>query len=275
MRDPIAANLLSAEDPPLDQSSEDTPAEPEPVNPVAAIPADDTEANQSLDQHTDMPVVHHQVPDDAVPGPSKYWSPKDVLPYPKACAKRTGKGTRKKGRTMTLTDTPVRNELAAAASTSKQKKPTKSQVKSAKRRLMTEDTTSRQKASSSESECPSDKEDMEFNDDTDSDDPKIDQFTVSEPTMNNINDGDFLKVCYTTKKTKQHFVGIVLTKDMEEFTVEVKYLTRQPMKSSFRFVYPEVDDTDVVDIDDIASLAGGTKRAAQQYIFDVDLSHYF
>lgn len=134
--------------------------------------------------------------------------------------------------------------------------------------------------SSSDSDDASEK-DIHYDDDTDSDDLKEDPFIVKAPSIQNIKNGDFVLVCYATKKTKQHFVGKVLTVDVEKDSVEIKYLSRPPMKTCYRFVYPEADDIDNIHIDDVImilpppSTAGGTKRAAQQYIFDVDLGQYF
>ena len=76
-------------------------------------------------------------------------------------------------------------------------------------------------------------------------------------------------------------MGVVLDKDVEDDTVEVKYLTRLPKKISIRFVYPEHDDIDHVPLADIImilpapSQAGGTQRASKQYIFDINLTKFF
>lgn len=71
-------------------------------------------------------------PNNVSPGPSqmtpaspkKYVSPKDLFPFPKA-GKRTEKGkTRKRGRTLVLTSTPVKEELEEKQKLKNKKKPT-------------------------------------------------------------------------------------------------------------------------------------------------------
>ena len=62
-------------------------------------------------------------------------------------------------------------------------------------------------------------------------------FVAKDPTMQNITKGDFVIVSYATKKTKRYFVGVVLDKDVEDDTVEVKYLTRLPKKDSQSSIY--------------------------------------
>ena len=113
--------------------------------------------------------------------------------------------------------------------------------------------------------------------------PEMDEFefVAKDPSMQNITKGDFVLVAYATKKTRRYFVGVVLDKDVEDDTVEVKYLTRLPKKISIRFVYPEHDDIDNVPLADIImilpapSQAGGTQRASKQYIFDINLTKFF
>ena len=45
-----------------------------------------------------------------------YVTPTDIAPFPKAEPRKANRGVRKKGSTRILTDTPVRNEIAAIAS---------------------------------------------------------------------------------------------------------------------------------------------------------------
>ena len=68
---------------------------------------------------------------------------------------------------------------------------------------------------------------------------------------------------------------------MEGSAMTVKYLVVKPQKFTHRFVFPEKDDIDTVPVEHVVMILtnptpiGGTKRASQQFIFDVNLDSYF
>ena len=58
-------------------------------------------------------------------------------------------------------------------------------------------------------------------------------------------------------------------------------MVEKPLKFTHRFVFPEKDDIDTVPIQDVVMTLphptpiGGTKRASNQFVFDVILDKYF
>ena len=211
-----------------------------------------------------------------------------IRPYPKAGPRKTTHSKTRKGQTSILTDTPVRTQIQSRLQHRKgSSKPTS--VAKVKKRLAIDFDVSmkKQKLDSKAASTSYDHKqyDNESNDASRSGAgvPEMDEFefVAKDPSMQNITKGDFVLVAYATKKTIRHFVGVVLDKDVEDDTVEVKYLTRLPKKISIRFVYPENDDIDNVPLADIImilpapSQAGGTQRASKQYIFDINLTTFF
>ena len=107
------------------------------------------------------------------------------------------------------------------------------------------------------------------------------EFVVMEPDIKDIEVGDYIVVRYARKKSTNYFVGTVLNKDSEDNTSDVKYMVENPQKFTHRFVFPEKDDIDTVPIQDVvmtlphSTPIGGTKRASNQFVFDVILDKYF
>ena len=115
--------------------------------------------------------------------------------------------------------------------------------------------------------------------DTDKDDGDSDIWTFKKEDL---NEGDFLLVKFTSKISVKYFAGKLIQKDVETDSFEVSYLKRQPTKNqNIQFIFPEKEDTDTVAFEDIVAKltkplsVGGTARSAKQYRFDVDLCDYF
>ncbi|ELU09686.1 hypothetical protein CAPTEDRAFT_208340 [Capitella teleta] len=85
------------------------------------------------------------------------------------------------------------------------------------------------------------------------------------------------------KKCFKYFAGVILSEISEEGTLKVKLMKCVKGKTQqIAFIYPKVDDIDVVDHGDVVTLlpetgpCGGTPRAAKRLYFpEVDLSMYF
>ena len=213
----------------------------------------------------------------------KYWSPRDIRPYSKACPRKMAHAKNKQ-HTMILTNTPVKQALEAKEALKK-----RSMSGTVKRKLPMPIKRSPIKTYGKKVQLqtqPSDSEEdsITYTDESESEIDEcqtLDEPVMRDPTLDNITEGDFILDTYATKKSKKYFVGQVLDKDDSDDNVEVKFLTRKPQKDTHRFVFPDKEDIDNIPIEDIAMIlpqpttVGGTKRASKQYIFDTDLSKFF
>lgn len=203
-------------------------------------------------------------------------SPAVLRPYPKAPPrKKQQANTRRKGETRILTDTPVRNQLAAASLTRKvafRKIPVK-------RRLPISRPCTKQRRkypepgpeSDSSYENPSSHSSDDYGSDSDS--------LEYEDAVSKAEVGDYVLVQFATKKTIRHYVGQVLkTYDRDEQS-EVKFMRKQRGKA-MTFTYPEQEDNALIDNDQIAMKLPppqrkvGTKRVASCFTFCVSLDMY-
>lgn len=215
---------------------------------------------------------------EPVAGPSgtsnKYWTPEQVRPYPKAGPRAKNQSSRPKCKTQILTDTPVRDQLLSKLSC---KRKSSGKTKAAKKVAQGPENPQNDSSSMEDSES-----EVSYADGSDSDDSQEDsQFVIMEPDMEQVAVGDYMVVKYARKKSTSYFVGTVLNKDLEDGTLEVKYMVEKPQKFAHRFIFPEKDDIDIVPIQDVVMIlpkptpVGGTKRASNQFVFDVNLDKYF
>jgi hypothetical protein len=202
-----------------------------------------------------------------------HFSPMEVRPFPKAAARKavSTKGARRKGETLILTDTPVKERLQNAIKDRIQK------------------VTAKKKASTlAKANTPpeSDEEDMPIplaDSDDELSEHGFDNDFAEPPETSNIRKGVYLLVKYTSKRSVSHFVGVADDDIDDDNCVRVKFLTRQPSstKGGCMFVFPEKEDVDEINIDDIVRIipepttSGGTKRALTRLRFPIDLSKFF
>lgn len=103
------------------------------------------------------------------------------------------------------------------------------------------------------------------------------------PIKEDLVEGLYCLVRYTSKKSISYFVGITQSKVEETDTLTVKFMTRLPSKNgTLAFVLPTEDDIDDVHFNNIILVlpppvsSGGTKRMASRLVFNsIDLSGYF
>ena len=214
-------------------------------------------------------------------------APEVISPFPKA-APRKHKGGRKKGKTLVLTDTPIKEQIRATDEERKRKKDKqqasqKAKVESKSRKklkLQPDDEVAKENTSSDE-----DDDDAVFSVDDESDDePEQTQLEDMElPNANALNKNDFVLIKFATKNTVVGimYVGQILarTEDTDESTFEVKFMLREKPKS-FTFIYPIVEDISEVSFEDVVGKLpnpiqhGDTARVARHMVFPVDLSYY-
>ena len=160
---------------------------------------------------------------------SAYMSPSGILSFQKSGPRRRRTLKRKKGSTRILTDTPVRNEIAAASSARAKKKSepgcfyTKRNLFKKPRELVHDDT------SSSESESLN-----HLNEDSDSvDEDEADQEII---------EGDFVVVKVHGKSSVRHYIARVDAFDGDEF--EGVFLRRVLSLNDFYFGATFIIDED-------------------------------
>lgn len=199
-----------------------------------------------------------------------YISPQEVRPYPKAPPRKGTKGGRKKGKTVILTDTPVKDHLAEEAKQRegrKRKKP--------RRRL--HKTKQADDADTDEDEI---EEPMVLADDTDSPDEENEDFPSSEFTFNDIKLTDYVLVKYLQGRAKKFFVGKVIAKHGKS-SFKITFLVKQRSREVPLFAFPDKEDSDTISFEDIVArlpnpeATGGTKRAAKLLKFSYDLKQFF
>lgn len=96
-----------------------------------------------------------------------------------------------------------------------------------------------------------------------------------------LHPGEFVLVKYESKTTIKYYVGQFQKTLLASLTYEVNFLVKQKTKGkSVQFVYPDKEDIDDVQFEDIVSKLpdptpiGGTERARKQFKFDRDLTAY-
>ena len=213
--------------------------------------------------------------------------PEDISPFPKA-GSRKRKGGRKKGKSLILTDTPVKEQLRAAQENRKQNKGTakpKSGSKPKKLKLNGEDG-KRKTEDDGDSENGEHEEWLASDHDQASESDEHEEQQMEDldlPEADDLKPDDFVLVKFSTKKNQVLYAGqiqrICAREDEEESVFDVRFLRLKTPKA-FTFVFPTVNDTSEVPYEDVMGrlpkprVHGGTARVTRQLIFPVDLDCY-
>ncbi|XP_067929421.1 uncharacterized protein [Watersipora subatra] len=186
-------------------------------------------------------------------------TPEEVRPYPKAPLRKGNKAVGRQGRSMVLTDTPVKEQLIArltaktARNASKQKKKMK--------RVLTPEESSEDDEAEAENLLATALE-------SDSDD-----YAEENCDVNAISIGSFVVVKYSSSKFVAYHVGQI--QNIEDDSVKINFLRR----CGDSFVWPDVKDEDVVLQDSIETIlpnptsVGGTARVCMKLQFAADVSN--
>ena len=212
-----------------------------------------------------------------------HFSPEDVRPFPKAPPRKIKPGGRKKGCTLILTDTPVKNQIqdqriSRQTNNKKRYGTSASMDDEADSNMMSK----RRKGIITDTDTePVDNGDSDDSVELSSDEhDDMEEFVV--PSKETVKDGTYILIQYLSKKSVTHYAGIAVGGLTQDGTVNVKFLKRQPSKNrSYAFVFPETEDKDEVDLGDIVTLlpqpvsSGGTARSAKRLLFPgIDFSPY-
>jgi len=219
------------------EATEQVPDQPTPSNP--------SPKTGCSHQSTSSPIVtfeNRQVP-SAV-------TPEEIRPFPTA-PPRKANTNRKRGKALTLTDTPIKEgiELAAKQRAEKQLK---------KRRLQKKQISDSDSSEEDEEPVPLESESEEV-------EPE------EEPLL--LKNGAYVVVKYTSKRSSAMFVGQVTALDRKEDLVTVTFLKR----NGASFVRPEPEDIDIINESDIIKIlpspttVGGTARACLKLFFNDSL----
>jgi hypothetical protein len=209
----------------------------------------------------------------------------EIRPFPKAAPRKKAKGGRKKGKTVVLTDTPVRNEIAESrkkkkcadkSKTSKRKADCQNEkvrrIKKSKRRLRLQE---------EESDSDSDVGPSIVQEGSDTPDEDYELTPLTEFTSEDLTIGCYVLAKYQAKHGFKFYVGQVTEQNGD--TCEVNFLTRKATKESslLLFTYPDNEDIDVLELECIVAILpppqpiGGTQRASRVLKFDYDLTGFF
>lgn len=189
-------------------------------------------------------------------------SPLEFRNYPRAGPRKTT-NNRKKGKSLILTDTPIKNEIEERAQErEKKKKPKKSQKIDNIKRMKTEKVT--KAIFSSPAVSSDDEKSSNVSSDEDMNLP-LSIFKTAKAM-------DFVLVKFSQKKQILYFVGQILTDVGENNEYDISYLRRSAKKDN-NFYFPLEPDMASVPIQDIElllpnpSLSGKTKRQTNIYSF--------
>lgn len=191
-------------------------------------------------------------------------TPQEVRPHPKA-PPRVSTNTRRKRKTLVLTDTPVKEQLQSelnAKSTKPKRKKRLEQVETSGSEDEEAFATQLEKEDSSSDE-------MAIGEDPDQ--PMLDC------AVRNISLGDYVLVKFCGKKMVQHFVGEVTATDGLMSTVS---FFRTIKGSNITFIKPDKVDISEVENEDIITIlpppqrTGGTNRLSERMSFCIDLERY-
>lgn len=192
-------------------------------------------------------------------------SPQQLLPLPKASARKPS--NRRKVTSAIVTDTPEKERLESEIQERMDKKRKKPR---AARKLCRQ---KEQESSTEEKELPK----GVLGSDSDSPD-EVNSDAEQEMTSTNVKPGVYVLAKFvTTKKTNKFYVGEI--KSEVEGSYEVRFM-RKVKESAASFVFPDKDDTDLINFNDIILVLGypitllGTKRAASKVMFRVDISGF-
>lgn len=205
----------------------------------------------------------------------KYYSPEEVRPYPKAAARKAS--GKRSAQSLILTDTPVKAKISLNIRSRTQakvapKKATRRRIPKT-RKVPVSDSSSDEENVRENQYSSSDEEETCSSDTDDS---------VSSVKVERLRIGRYVLVKYNSRNAVTHFVGVIIeVNEAEMHTFVVKFLSRQPSKTTCGFTFPEKDDLDDVELEDIVAIlpmpqaSGGTKRAEKLLQFkDFDFAAY-
>ncbi|XP_054259387.1 uncharacterized protein LOC128984126 [Macrosteles quadrilineatus] len=165
-------------------------------------------------------------------------TPEDIAPYPKAGPRKAQrKGGKKKGKTLILTDTPVKLQIEKEVKEKEEKK----NQKKVKLNLFTSKSrpVKKFKSSTKHTQPSSEEEEWESSGSSSNFEPE----PLSEEEDNSINVGDWVLVAYRSKKKVRRFVGVLKEKiSFDEWNVK---FARHIEGSKFK--WPDCEDISCID----------------------------
>jgi hypothetical protein len=194
-------------------------------------------ADVNTDQASTSKVVSTPIPtcsdptEEAVPGNI---TPEDIRPYPKASARKSTQ-KRKKGKTLILTDTPIKERLALEKAAKKEPVRKQKHLKAPNTVL----------SDSSESEDEEVFAKKLADEDSSSDELELPEVEPQENNLQSeIESGSYVLVKFAKKKLVSHFVGPVMETD--GFTATVNFF-KTIKGEKISFIKPECEDICEID----------------------------
>ena len=196
-----------------------------------------------------------------------YVSPAEILPVPKAEARKKNSG-RKKGRTKILTDTPVRDEIASTIKMKPKKKST-SEEPAVKKKLFSETSHVDEGEETDSTNTSLSESDLELDDESDD---TVDEMDVME--------GDFVVVKVAGKSRIVHYIARVDVVEGKEYEgVFLQKVSGRVDSEETSFV-PNPADEACFPAEDIVRklpqpvIAGGSRRRSGHLVFKCNLDKW-
>lgn len=241
----------------------------------------------STSKQIECPILNSPAPVSSKRRPTI--SPHVIRPFPKAPPRKSAKGQRKKGKTMIMTDTPVKRALEEELEQKNKpkvkkaknncvapKKPKTSQKQKVKKVLYVSSSEEDEDlAFSTGSEGPETVEDLVKDMEMEEEENKNEEHFLASQSLRK---GDFVLVKLAGKQSVQFFVAeITGLRPTDEHEFEVKYLKR--VEGTNKFVYGSQDFfylcyEDIEKKLPAPTSFGGSERQVSQLIFSVDFSFY-
>lgn len=78
---------------------------------------------------------------------------------------------------------------------------------------------------------------------------------VADFVSNDIDEGTYIVVQFSTKKTVQYFIEMAteITND-DQYTLDDRYIVKFMKKTSLVYVFPDIDDTSLIDLSNIKTI---------------------
>ncbi|XP_031333074.1 uncharacterized protein LOC116176797 isoform X1 [Photinus pyralis] len=176
-----------------------------------------------------------------------YFSPQDIMPIPKADTQRP-KRNYKRGKTMILTSTPNVEELKEHNRVCQSRKPKNlatrklfSAAKKGKKLKVIQESSSDSSLQESKDLCDDSLSSWNEDDVDEISKPLHQSLAVEQVNVEDIKDGDFLKVKLADVKSKSTKIFVAKVQQIEDTTVTVSFM-RQYRQNFDTYVFPEIPD---------------------------------
>lgn len=238
---------------------------------LAEVPTSREKVDLTHDDGVASPVMSLLANAAATVSNQNDFSPVEHFPFPKATIQpQSNRRKRKKGKSLVLTDTPVKNKLSIELM---------ERSKGKKRKTKQENRTKKQ-IKKTTLDTSSDDDIVPLDDDSD-DSLDIDD-RLEEEKPKEVNVGDYVLVKILTTKSLHYYVGIVESFNEEDKEYNIHWMRRVKSKTfdTLTFTFPMEEEITAVTLEDIVLMLpdptsiGTSSRSSNQFRFSYDLTEW-